>query len=408
MVFEDDQYFPPPFLKGHFSAKGNDKITFSFNPGSFFTHPIRASFATRFSPPVSFESEVVAQFITRHPRFSSEVPFPSVKAVRAISGSTLIVPEPSTNILPPTFIKDLSESTVFNILFGIGIPDNDFLPSLDFKDFCTFKSEGPPIFKKLLSSITEKYKRLASLDKEKDSVNNQFYNRLIKHRDNENKGVLIFAGCWRNFSSLSLAKSLAPSTKLSFLVLDFAHPLSNVRNVRELNPMTSGSIGDSSFSASYFFSSEVCLGEKDMGGDVHFGFAYNSHHLILSVVRKESKSDHSSTMFHSLAVVDPQDYSPFEVKETGSEIHQEDFVIATFLKGSKEIDAIAKAGFYCRKIPDLANSWNAFDVYQIYAIHDCVSCDTIRSFLLSKSQSVTSSTIGIGMIDSQTVSLVAE
>ena len=95
---------------------------------------------------------------------------------------------------------------------------------------------------KLYSFFLDKYKKLSSLDVDKDSINKIFYNRLIKHVSNENKGILIFSGRWNNFASFSLAQTLAPSTKLSIYILNFVHPLSDSYNVCELNPMFSGSL----------------------------------------------------------------------------------------------------------------------------------------------------------------------
>ena len=130
--------------------------------------------------------------------------------------------------------------------------------------------------------------------------------------------------------------------------------------------MVSGSLGETSFSSSYLFSSEISLGEKGIDGEIHYGFSHNNHHLILSTLRKDTLDHPSPDMFRSFSVLDTVHYEPFDVKETGSEV-RDSFVVVTFLKGSKEIEDIAKAGLICRKVPDVANSWSAFDIYHIYS-----------------------------------------
>jgi hypothetical protein len=80
------------------------------------------------------------------------------------------------NIIPKRFIRDLAENPAFNFLLGVGIPENPYLPTIDFNDFCDFNDNGPIIWKRLCAFLTEKYKKRASSDEDKNSVNNIFYN----------------------------------------------------------------------------------------------------------------------------------------------------------------------------------------------------------------------------------------
>jgi hypothetical protein len=57
-----------------------------------------------------------------------------------------------------------------------------------------------------------------------------------------------------NFSPVSLALSLLPSTNLSFFSLNFAHPLSNPSNYLELNPLFTGFYQGSHYGSPFFFS----------------------------------------------------------------------------------------------------------------------------------------------------------
>jgi hypothetical protein len=138
-----------------------------------------------------------------------------------------------------------------------------------------FRDEGPTVWKRLCSMVINKYKQRASTDVDKNSLNNIFYNKLLKHSNNEAKSILIFSGQWNNFSALSFAQSIAPSMKLSAYVLNFAHPLSNVSNAFELNPMITGNMGVNFSYDNYFFSSPICLGEEGFDGNLHFGFSHN-------------------------------------------------------------------------------------------------------------------------------------
>ena len=139
----------------------------------------------------------------------------------------------------------------------MGVPENPFFPTYDFNDFCRFKEDEVPLWKKFLALIIEKYKKLAALDKDKRSINTIFYNRLLKHGGNEFKGVLLFSGRWNNFLPLALARSLAASSKLSFSILNFAHPFTDASNVVELNPMLTSTMGDGAFSSNHFFEKSV-------------------------------------------------------------------------------------------------------------------------------------------------------
>lgn len=120
-------------------------------------------------------------------------------------------------------MRDLASNPIFNFLVAIGIEENSFLPSVSLSEFTSLKAVGPVTWKAICVLLTEKYKKLAALDTEKNSVNNQFVNRLSKHFENEEKSILIYSGHWQ-FSGREFAQSLLPSTKLSIYTLFIAHP----------------------------------------------------------------------------------------------------------------------------------------------------------------------------------------
>jgi len=358
-----------PFVKGLFSRKGSDKIIFSFNPNGLLTHPSLATFPSHSFSGVVYDTDVLVQFSIRPPRYSSDTPFPCIKCVKSSIGTSVPLIEPVNNILPSSFIQDLAENPVFNFLLGIGIPENPYLPSLTFQEFCEFKDNGPLIWKRLHSVFVDKYKKLSSSESDKSSINNLFYNRLIKHGNNESKSILVFSGRWSNFSAISFSQSLIPTTKLSVYTLNFAHPLTNIPNAVEMNPLFSGSLGESNYSDKHFFPVPICLGEEGIDGETHFGFTHNLFYFLLCKVKLNDKfAKDASCMFHPFTHTQLKFYSSPEAKETGSEI-EDHFILASFLRGVKGVEVVAHSGLFHHKLLDAANAWNVFDVYQLYSPH---------------------------------------
>jgi hypothetical protein len=370
-----------PFVKGTFVRKGTDKVTFSFNPNGLLTNPSLSTFFTHSFAGLVYDCEVLAQFSIRPPRFSSEVAYPFIKCIKSQVGLSVPLVEPKSNILPLSFIRDLAENPAFNFLLGIGIPENPYLPTLSFQEFCDFRDNGPLIWKRLSGIMAEKYKHLAAADNNKGSINSRFHNRLLIHSNNESKGILVFPGCWSNFSAVSFSQSLIPTTKLSVYSLSFAHPFTNIHNVCEVNPMISGGIGDSIYSDRHFFPTPICLGEEGIDGEIHYGYEHNRHFLILSKVKLTGKSARDNvSMFHPFTHTQLKYYESPDIKDTGSEI-DDSFVLASFLKGSKAIDAISQCGLFHRKVADLPNAWSNFDVFQLYSRHEPISKAALDKFL---------------------------
>jgi hypothetical protein len=78
-IILDDQSYDMPIVKGIFSRKGSDKITFSFNPNGLLSHPALCSFSLTSFPNIPCDSEVLVKFAIRAPRFSSDIPYPLSK-----------------------------------------------------------------------------------------------------------------------------------------------------------------------------------------------------------------------------------------------------------------------------------------------------------------------------------------
>ena len=378
-VIYDGPGAPPPFAKGSFSKRAFGKVQFTFNPSSVLALPVHFTLAASSFPSIPLDTEVLVQFAVRPPRFSSDPPYPFVKGFRVPQGVPFSIVEPSTNVLPLSFLRDMHENPSFSFLLGIGIQENDFFPSLSFSEFCSFKEGGPIIWKRLIDILLGKYKKLSSLEGDRKEVYTSFYNRLVKNHSNQNKGVLIYSGSWQNFSGLSLALSLLPSTRLSLFVLDFAHPLTTASNVSELNPHFSGFIQGNHIVSSYFFTSPVYVGETGIDNEMHFGFAHNAHHFILSKVGSSSPPQDGS-MFRPVSHVPLKHYSPPEVKGTGSEVNDRS-LLASFPKGSDGLNKVRESGLFFSKVPDLSGAWSAFDVFQLFSPYSSsdVSFDSFLS-----------------------------
>ena len=174
---------------GSFSKTYLDKVTFSFNPNNLLTHPSQATFHAQSYSLKVFDSPVEVQFSVL-PRSNQDIPYPFIKSAIPLMNTPLV--EPSVNILPDSFLHDLADNSSLNILFGIGIPENNYFPTLSFRDFCEFQNIEPQNWKRLCHLVSKKYQELAKENSELRDISNQFVNRISKHAGNENKSSFIF------------------------------------------------------------------------------------------------------------------------------------------------------------------------------------------------------------------------
>lgn len=369
-----------PFIKGSFTRKDSNRMSFSSNPGKLLTFPSISTFSIQNSPNAVFDVDTLVQFGIRPPRFVSDPPSPFIVSIKSLSEIAPTLIEPKDSILPDLFIKDLSTNPAFNLLAGIGIPDNDYIPTISFQEFIDFKDCGPIAWKRLHDIMLNKYKKLSNIDGMKKQIHSQFYNRLLKHYQNESKGLLVYSGQWKNFSPLSLIQSLLiNNSKVSIFNLTFAHPLTNLSNASEMNPMLTGYMNGALSLENFLFQLPISLGEEGPDGSIHFGFAHNAHHMILSKV--SLKNDKPATnMVHPPAIMPLKLYDSPEVKETGSEFN-ENFVSMAFVKGSKELEELKKCELLHQKVPDLANVWSAFDIYNLYSYDESIDSSSITHML---------------------------
>ena len=171
----------------------------------------------------------------------------------------------------------------------------------------------PVLVKKMIASYTER----AGRDPEAKAMCNLFINRLSKKAGSDRKSVLVFGASW-GFSAIAFSESLITQAGMSVFTLSLAHPLTNLGNYLELNPLLTGSLSEKHFSDRSLFKSPVCLGEEGFDGSKHFGFAHNTHFMFACKVRtptdaRESRAD----MFRGVGLIECKTYAPPRVQGDG-------------------------------------------------------------------------------------------
>ena len=76
----------------------------------------------------------------------------------------------------------------------------------------------------------------------------------------------------------------------------------------------------------------------------------------------------------------------------------ENFFIASFLKGSKDVEINDD---YCQnKLSDVANAWNVFDIYQVYSRFFPITSELVDRFFDPEINPVKDSCLGKGLCES--------
>jgi hypothetical protein len=121
-------------------------------------------------------------------------PFPKNLQGTALEGD--LMDEPSVGLPPPHFLEELVASPTFSFHIGIGLPENDVLPTLSYSDFFRLSSNNNLNWTSIIRYIHEKYE-LLSKDDNSDTPK-RFMVSLKKHFSNSEgeKSVLLFPGRW--------------------------------------------------------------------------------------------------------------------------------------------------------------------------------------------------------------------
>jgi hypothetical protein len=108
-------------------------------------------------------------------------------------------------------------------------------------------------------------------------------------------------------------------------------------------------------------------------------------------------------MFRPLSHFDLIHYSLPEVKDAGSEIEEDNYVLASFLKGEKVFEEISRRGIFHRKLYDVGNAWSNFDIFQLYSPYKKVTKESVDILLSSQASKLFPSLLGKGICDSPLV-----
>ena len=106
-------------------------------------------------------------------------------------------------------------------------------------------------------------------------------------------------------------------------------------------------------------------------------------------------------MFRPFTHTQLKHYTPPEIKETGSEIG-EDFFLASFLKGGKDAE-IDGSDFSYVKLPDVANAWSVFDIFQVSSRYFSITSEIVERFFDPQCNKDQSSCLGKGLCESSMV-----
>jgi hypothetical protein len=359
----------------------------------------KADFFLDSYPSIPLDVKVAAQFHCKPPRFNNSVepPYPLIKAVKAAAGVPLPVPAMSEKLLPPGFVHDLYASPHLHFTAIFGAAENDYIPTFSIEDFWPIR-DSPFTWPSLAAILLKKYKGLLSLGGDRSQVYNRFVNRLTKNCTSKDARVLIYGAGW-GIQGIPLAQRLIPTSPCSFYTLSMAHPLTTRENVASLNPALTGSVSETFTEERFFYTSQVGLGERDLLGEVNFDFHHNRVSFIVSRVRLRSAGRPREEMFHPLVHVDPIHYALPEVKETGSEVDDTSFVLASFLRGEKVYENLAKHSIFHRRLPDVGNVWNNFEIFQLYSPYSKISADSIIQAIGSQPDIVKYHSLGKGLCD---------
>jgi len=169
------------------------------------------------------------------------------------------------------------------------------IPSIGFTDFTALHRFGPLTWYNIATFLNKKYSRLSSqanADEKRDADRLEAAAAKYTARGAAPKGILIFPGRWKGLSTheaILLAQRLAGDSPHYIFVAIPAHPHSTAENAKELNPNYTGPSTAKFISCRYFYDSAVCMGERNLAGDICFNYSHNIRKfLIVQVINTDT------------------------------------------------------------------------------------------------------------------------
>ena len=375
----------PHLIEGIFVSSGSGKMTFEWNPLKAFRHPIRTTVLSNYMKNLKMNSPVRLRFSTRPPS-SNGVSFPFPKDFQPLSLEDVCVEDPSTGLLPNEFLHELAKHPMFNFHVGIGISDNEIIPTLDYTDFYHLNRTNSVNWNSISKYIFEKYE-VRSKDELYSESAPGFLSSLHKHSSNPHgqKSIFLFPGRWEGFGfkeAQVLAQKILTTTNFLVFIGVRAHPLSTKENAHEMNPQFMGNSSLSDVDSRIFYDSPVGMGEATLGGDVCYNFAHNVRKFLFLKMKKATHGPiFSKTMFEDLQVFTPLEYKPAFYSSSASDVG-DDYFLASFSKGEKKVlDALSKARVHKYPVVDHERSWSNFVTYQLYNPEEKLSRDFVQNLI---------------------------
>jgi hypothetical protein len=365
-----DHFHPQtPFIEGSFHYKDSSKYTFHFNPGNQLERTVKATlFSDRFMD-VKLNQTVQVLFSVSKPRDPNLPSFPRIKDVQK-SQESEVEPliEPTNNIPPPNFIKDLVGH--FRAFLVIGGVEDYSIPTITFSDFSKIYKTGHIHWNSVCTTLLVKYKNLCE-NANGEEEKKKFKNLLIKvekclSKEGEGRGVIIFPGRWKGFSPSEgdkLSQEICEQTKHTPFVVRTAHPLTTLENACELNPHLTGSPSGKIFVNRYLYTTPVGMGEVNLVGDTRFDLSHNEKKFFVVEVKKDPPPSTPPGLFYPVTPLEPVHYEGVEIKETDSDIVENYiYCVSPKTSSSPSLSSLYKVGIFERVIPDPERAWGNFTI----------------------------------------------
>ena len=220
-------------LTGMFTANGQHVTTFIWNPDDFFVKPIIVSLPLRnlpTSPAVIYGHTATVTFRSAAcTHYAKEAPYPEVARIISLTSPgdiPVVCKEPLEGGPPEPLLSDLTTMPAFNVLYAIGLSENDYFPTLSYTDYHFHSTRNSLNTENIESKICARY---AAGGSGREANKERFTTQMNKHRRNEhsgNKSILLYPGVWPDFT-LRHANTLAPLLRDSgfqVVITAKAHP----------------------------------------------------------------------------------------------------------------------------------------------------------------------------------------
>ena len=262
----------PHLIEGYFvAALSPGRMTFCWNPQKAFTSPIKLTVFKSIFPSLKMDTEVRLRWSIRPPSKSSKDgrAFPFPQNFESLAADVSLVSEPTFGIPPQLFLEELTKHPTFNFHIGIGLPENEFFPTLSYSSFFSLHTSNSINWTSISRYIYDKY---IELEKKK----NPWAAKFVFYPSGE-KSVLLFPGRWEGFglkAAQELAQKILATSSFKVFVAVRAHPLSTAENVAEVNPQFFGNNSLSDIEERIFYNAPVGMGEE-VFGEVCYNFSHN-------------------------------------------------------------------------------------------------------------------------------------